>query len=322
MTRGAFVLALTSGMLAAINPCGFAMLPAYLSFFIGADTDQTDIDSGRAVRRAVLVSLAVTTGFIITFTAIGLVVVTAGSAILQRTPWVTIVIGLALVGLGIALLAGFHINVRLPRFEKGGRTRGFGSMALFGISYAIASLGCTLPTFLAASSGVLRANDVAGGLPLFVAYAVGMGLVITGLTVAVALARHSLVRRIRQALPYVQRIAGGLLVLAGGYVAYYGWYELRIYGGDLSRDPVIDGVTGVFDRLRSWAIAFGGLRLATVFILLIAGGVGLAVVRRRSRPPDAGASPSRPEPIGTLAVDGSTAHVDRARTDGVEGRTP
>jgi cytochrome c biogenesis protein CcdA len=284
MNNGAVVLALTSGMLAAINPCGFAMLPAYLSFFVGAESDQDDLDRATAVRRAVLVSLAVTAGFIVTFIAIGLVVVTAGGAILRRTPWITIVIGLGLVALGVALLAGFHLNVRLPRFEKGGRTRGFGSMALFGISYAVASLGCTMPTFLAAASGVLRANDVAGGLPLFVAYAIGMGLVITGLTVAVALARHSLVRQIRRALPYVQRIAGGLLVLAGGYVAYYGWYELRVYGGDLSRDPVVDGVTRVFDRLRSWAIEFGGMRLAALFVVVIAVGVGLAVAaRRRSR---------------------------------------
>ncbi len=314
------MLALTSGMLAAINPCGFAMLPAYLSFFVGAEADQSDDDPGRAVRRAVLVSLAVTAGFIVTFVAIGLVVVTAGSAILRRTPWVTVVIGVALVGLGIALLAGFHLNVRVPRFEKGGRTRGFGSMALFGISYAIASLGCTLPTFLAASSGVLRANDVTGGLPLFVAYAVGMGLVITGLSVAVALARHSLVRSIRRALPYVQRIAGGLLVLAGAYVAYYGWYELRIYGGDLSRDPVVDRVTGVFDRLRSWAIEFGGLRLAAVFVLLIGGGVSVAAVRRRTRPAGPDTSPNRPEPVGPLDANGSTAHSEPARADGVEGR--
>jgi hypothetical protein len=194
-------------------------------------------------------------------------------------------------------------------------------MALFGISYAVASLGCTLPTFLAAASGVLRANDVAGGLPLFVAYAVGMGLVITGLSVAVALARHSLVRQLRRALPYVQRVAGGLLVLAGGYVAYYGWYELRIYGGDLRRDPVVDGVTGVFDRLRAWAIELGGVRLALVFVGLIAAGVILAVAAGRRQRTPAVASPIGREPVGTVAADAPAA-PDPARADGVDRRSP
>ncbi len=31
---GALLLALTAGMLGAVNPCGFAMLPAYLSLLV------------------------------------------------------------------------------------------------------------------------------------------------------------------------------------------------------------------------------------------------------------------------------------------------
>jgi hypothetical protein len=110
-----------------------------------------------------------------------------------------------------------------------------------------------------------------------------MGLVLTGVTVTVALARHSLVGQLRRILPYVQRIAGGLLVLAGAYVAYYGWYELRVYGGDLSGDPIVDRVTGWFDRIRVWAADFGGVRLATVFVVVIAAAVVLAVAGRRRR---------------------------------------
>ncbi|MBA2575429.1 MAG: hypothetical protein H0V05_02115 [Euzebyaceae bacterium] len=32
-----FALAFTAGLVASVNPCGFAMLPAYLSFLIGSD---------------------------------------------------------------------------------------------------------------------------------------------------------------------------------------------------------------------------------------------------------------------------------------------
>jgi hypothetical protein len=142
-------------------------------------------------------------------------------------------------------------------------------------------LGCTLPTFLATASGVLRRTDVAGGLPLFVAYAIGMGLVLTGLTVTLALARHSLVGHLRRMLPYVQRIAGVFLVVAGAYVAYYGWYELRVFRDPTTRDSIVEGVTGAFDNLRAWAIELGGVRLAAVFLVLILGAVGVAVYARR-----------------------------------------
>jgi cytochrome c biogenesis protein CcdA len=233
----------------------------------------------------------VTFGFIITFVAIGLFVISAGGAIYERVPWITIVIGLFLIGIGVALVSGRQFYVRLPLLERGGRTRGFGSMVVFGISYAIASLGCTLPTFLGAASGVLRGTDIAGGVRLFVAYAIGMGLVLTGVTVAVALARHSLVRQIRRILPYVQRVAGVILIFAGAYVAWYGWYEIRVFRNSLTRDPVVDAVTDVFDQLRAWAIDIGGVRLAALLAGVIGGAVVVAVAgrRRRAGPAERGA---------------------------------
>ena len=40
MDFGPITLALAAGALSTINPCGFAMLPAYLAFYVGADEDQ------------------------------------------------------------------------------------------------------------------------------------------------------------------------------------------------------------------------------------------------------------------------------------------
>ena len=37
MIDGAFAYAFTAGMVATVNPCGFAMLPAYLSYFLGIE---------------------------------------------------------------------------------------------------------------------------------------------------------------------------------------------------------------------------------------------------------------------------------------------
>src|SRR6267378_4107631 len=120
MIEAPLALAFTTGMVATVNPCGFAMLPAYLSFFLGIEDERASIS------RAMVVSLTVTAGFAATFALVGLIV------------------------FGIALLAGFDVMVRLPRLERGGRNRDLGSMALFGVSYAVASIGCELPLFLAA----------------------------------------------------------------------------------------------------------------------------------------------------------------------------
>ncbi len=60
----------------------------------------------------------------------------------------------------------------------------------------------------------------------FIAYAAGMGLVVGTVAVAVALARDAIVRGIRRSGQWVPRLSGLLLVLAGAYVAYYGWWEI------------------------------------------------------------------------------------------------
>src|SRR5438046_370786 len=140
-------------MVATVNPCGFAMLPAYLSFFIGAE-DRGENDPRASMWRALVVGLAVTAGFAATFAVVGLVVSRVTQSVYDIAPWISLVIGLALVAFGIALVAGYELTVATPRLDKGGRTRGLGSMALFGVSYAVASVGCELPLFLAAMSGV------------------------------------------------------------------------------------------------------------------------------------------------------------------------
>jgi hypothetical protein len=86
----------------------------------------------------------------------------------------------------------------------------------------------------------------------FVLYGIGMGLVITVLTVALALARSGVVARFRELLPMMNRIAGGLMVVTGAYVAYYGYYELRLlnYGGD-EDDWVIDTALRIQTRLTN-----------------------------------------------------------------------
>ena len=233
-----FGLALTAGSVAAFNPCGFAMLPAYLGFFV-RDDEPAAASRSSAVARALVVSAAMTAGFVLVFGLFGLLIDGASVAVGEITPWLTVSIGIVMVPTGLFLLLGRDIKIRLPRLQRGGRDRGLASMCVFGMSYATVSLSCTMPVFLTAVSGSFRSDGFVSGLASYAAYAVGMGLVITTLTVAIALAREGVVRRMRRALPYLNRGAGALLVLAGLYVAYYGYWEIRILGGhDVSEGPV------------------------------------------------------------------------------------
>jgi cytochrome c biogenesis protein CcdA len=272
-------LAMAAGMLAAVNPCGFALLPAYLSLLVVGDDAP-----GRpaAVARALGSTAAMTAGFVGVFGLFGLVVAPAAGAVQQHLPWAAVGFGLLLAGLGGWLVAGRQLPG--PRLRRGPAvTRSPASMALFGAGYAVASLGCTIGPFLAIVAASFRAGSPLAGAALFVGYAAGMGLVVAAVALAVALSRSWLVGRLRRAAPVISRLGGALLVLAGGYVAYYGWYEVRVLHGGSAADPVVDGAGVVQRWLAGGLDRLGVPVVAAVFGLLLGGALAAGWAHRRTR---------------------------------------
>jgi cytochrome c biogenesis protein CcdA len=261
---------LTIGMVATVNPCGFAMLPAYLSYFLGLEDSDAEVPRA-SVAQAVQVAFAVAAGFLAVFALAGTLVELTSLPVYENVPWISIVIGLGLLALGLAMLFGFEPNLRLPRLDRGGRERTVGSMFVFGVSYAIASIGCTLPMFLGAVAGTMSNDSVVGGVMVFGVYGLGMTLVLLALTVGIALARTSIVRFLRRTLPYIGRVSGGLVALAGAYVAYYGWQSRALNGGQVPDSNIIDVVSGWSTEVSGWIESAGALRIAVVVCILLAG---------------------------------------------------
>ncbi|MGH3925607.1 MAG: cytochrome c biogenesis protein CcdA, partial [Pseudonocardiaceae bacterium] len=107
-------------------------------------------------------------------------------------------------------------------------------------------------------------------------YGAGMTLVVGVLATAVALASSAVTTAARRLLPHINRIGGGLLVLVGLYVGYYGVYELRLYAGEGDAiDPVIEAAGAIQETLAGWVDRIGVLPLLAVLVVLILGGVAL-----------------------------------------------
>lgn len=246
MPDGLLALALAAGMLAAINPCGFALLPAYLSLLILGDDSPT---KAKAVGRALRLTAAMTLGFAGVFAIFGLAIAPVAAGVQRYLPWFTIALGITLALLGVAMLLGKTVTLpKISRSRSGAAkpiTASFGSMAGFGASYALASLSCTIAPFLVVVVNGFRQESLAVGLALFLAYAVGMGLVVGTVAVAVALARDTVVHSLRRSGRWVPRVSGLLLLLAGSYVAYYGWWEIRVLNGAGLDDPVISAAAEI-----------------------------------------------------------------------------
>jgi len=272
MDQDAVGLAFGAGLIAALNPCGFAMLPAYLALVVRGE----GTGASAALGRAIAATAAMAAGFATVFGAFGLLTVSAASTVQRYLPFATIVIGIALVALGIWLLLGRELTALTPervlRKTQWAPTARLGSMFGYGISYAIASLSCTIAPFLAVTGAGLRGGSVAGALSVYLAYAAGFTLVVGVLAVAAALSSAAVADRMRRIIPYVNRISGVLLLVVGLYVAYYGLYEVRLFTGNGSPDDSVIAAAGRLQgTIAGWVHRHGAWPwLVLLAVLLIA----------------------------------------------------
>ncbi|HET8894608.1 MAG TPA: cytochrome c biogenesis protein CcdA [Gaiellaceae bacterium] len=241
-------IALAAGGLAVVNPCGFPLLPAFLSFYLGAE-EKTLPRAPTRVLQGLLVGSLVTAGFVGLFTAIGLPISYGAGSIASAVPWLGLGTGAVLALAGIAAIAGARFTLPVHLTIRPRRERRATAMLLFGVAYGAASLGCTLPIFLALVGASLGADKVA----VFLAYGLGMALVLMALSVGIALAREGVAHRLRPLLPHVAWLAGLLLALSGGYLVYY-WARVR-FGNSvtLADDPIVGLVTRYSAQLQSFA---------------------------------------------------------------------
>ena len=267
-------LSFGSGLLAAVNPCGFVLLPTYLMYFLGV--------SGRpgtqraTVRRALLVSAALSTGFMTVFVIVGGISRLFTDWLNQNAKYVALLIGIALVILGIAMLFGYRLPFSTPKLETGKRDQTVVSMYVFGVAYAIASIGCTLGPFSATVLGTIDTDGFFQGIIAVVLYGVAMSLLITTLTVTLALAQGGLLKSLRTGMKYVEVASAIVMILSGLYLTWYWFNDIR--------NKYDDNLTG---RVLNWQeriaqyIDDNRLVLAIVFAVIVSIALTYTVVSRR-----------------------------------------
>ncbi|MEZ0359400.1 cytochrome c biogenesis CcdA family protein [Mycobacterium sp. SA01] len=282
MEQGLMGLAFGAGLVAVLNPCGFAMLPVYMTLVVRGDaTGQLT-----AVRRAAVATIEMVLGFMTVFGVFGVLTVSAAAAVQQYLPYVTVAIGVVLVVLGIWSLAGRHLPGLNPvtQSSRWAPTVRGGSMFGYGVGYAIASLSCTIGPFLAVTAAGFRSGLMVNGLVTYLAYAAGMSLIVGVLAIAAAFANPIGVYRLRRILPYINRFGGFLVLIVGLYVGYYGVYEIRVFSGAAApRDPVIAGAGRIQGGLAEWVHGHGGHPWLAALAVLMLSAFAVSWTRRLRR---------------------------------------
>ena len=278
-------LALIAGGLSTLNPCGFSLLPAMLSLYISSDAGD-DPSAFSRMSASLKAGGRVTAGFLTVFIAVGLPVVYGLGRIVRAVPWAGAGAGIAITIAGLVILSGRHIGLSFNAGPRRRSTTGAPSMYLFGVAYAVASLGCTLPVFLSVVGASLAVRSPGAATVVLAAYGIGMGAVMMTLALLAGGARNRLVKILRRALPRIQRVSGALLVVAGVYLSYY-W--LRILFGPiatLADDPIVGTVQRFTTRIER--IATANSRAILIVSLLAVASIGAYMMWRWLRPKDGG----------------------------------
>ena len=100
-------------------------------------------------------------------------------------------------------------------------------MYLFGLAYAIASIGCTIGPFSATVLGTIDTEGFARGIVAITLYGVAMSLLVTTLTVTLALAQGGLLRLLRLSMSYVEIFSACVMILSGLYLSWYWFNDIR-----------------------------------------------------------------------------------------------
>lgn len=200
-----------AGASALLSPCGFPMLPGYISYYMGSKASL-----GKAVPSGVICTL----GLVTVFSIIGAMASILGNLISPYIPLLELAAGLATIVLGFSML----IEIKLPSFSlpiKAPKRRGFIGLFLYGTVYGLATLGCSAPIFFAILFWAIAEGGLLNGVVTFVIYAMGMGLPLILTTILLAMAKEMTLKRMVRMLPWLQRISGIILIIIGAYLIYF-----------------------------------------------------------------------------------------------------
>lgn len=273
--EGDFAYSFLLGVMAAVNPCGFILLPTYLLYYLGTELNRETESRAATLRRGLSVGVAVSSGFIGLFLIVGIISRAFTTVIRDNAKYAALIIGIGLIGMGIAMFRGWKPPIAQPNMAMT-KKRTWRNMFLFGIAYAIASIGCTIGLLISVILGSVGRHGFVSGVLSIALYGLGMGLLVTSLTVALAFARFGLVSNLKKSFRVFDKVSAVAVVLTGVYLAWY-WFGAITNRGS---DGVVSRVENLQTNVATFLQDTGAYLLAIIFIAIIA--LAVVVMRRSS----------------------------------------
>jgi cytochrome c-type biogenesis protein len=219
-------IAFSAGLLSFLSPCVLPLIPSYLTVVTGVGLD----DLGSARRSALVHALLFVLGFTLIFVALGASATVLGRLLGAYRIWITRVGGALVVLFGLYLLGAVRVSAfdRERRVHLANKPVGYLGTTLVGVAFGAGWTPCLGPIIGAILTYTAATADLARGLPLLLAYSLGLALPF--LLAAVAVERFlGAMSRIRPYLARVSQVSGVLLIVVGVLMMFDYFTTIGVY---------------------------------------------------------------------------------------------
>ena len=219
------LLAFLAGLVSVLSPCVLPLVPIYAGYISGAPTGvavtRPDGPTNLAAPSTRWRGVGFLIGFLGVFVLLWATIGVIGSLFLGAIPVLRQLAGLAIMGMGVAMVAGRQPMAGLSRWL---RPFGRGGPVLLGAGVAVGWTPCVGPTLGAIITMAASAQNIVTATILLVAYAIGLAVPFLAILVAAS--------RFRRLSGFLAQHARAVEVATGAMVVGVGWL---VFSGSFGR---------------------------------------------------------------------------------------
>lgn len=210
-----YIFTFVEGIASFISPCLLPMLPIYVSYFVGKNSDEKN-------NKALINSIGFVTGFTILFMMLGIFASSIGTLISSNIKYIKILFGIIIIllGLNYADIIKIKLLNKQSNMKANTQNLNFIKSMLFGMIFSISWTPCVGAFLSSALLLIAKEQDVIKGIILMLLYSIGLG--IPFIISAVLLDKlKNVFMFIKKNYGIIKKISGIILILMGIYIMFF-----------------------------------------------------------------------------------------------------
>ena len=223
MTLEAIVTSLTLGLAASASPCIIPLYPGFLAYLSGGQ----EALSGK--RGRYYLGFFVLAGVLVMMLVLGAVIAALSISIGKALTVIIPLADIAIIGLGILLLANINPFKRLPQIKVPLLSNPYVNAFVYGLLYGPIALPCSGPLVVAIFALSFTAEEFLGKLWVFLWFGIGFGLPLFLLSFLSGASQRWITRIFAQHSRAINAAAGLLLIAVGIYDLAVNWENIRLF---------------------------------------------------------------------------------------------